>query len=202
MSASRRRGRARGSRPTGARRGAREKSAGIAAARGAVRAHVRIASAHAPTPPPPRRQSTSESRTAQPGCAPTPCGARHEPLRATPFKVSQRPSRTRGGRGSAPGSVRGLSALFGIVGRTPEFSRGSRRHLEWGAAEGPSPAELPEVVRSLRSINVPNCGVETRALQGVIAKASSMDSERSRRRSATRIGGANGTFILRRLLTL
>jgi peptidoglycan/LPS O-acetylase OafA/YrhL len=29
-----------------------------------------------------------------------------------------------------------------------------------------------------------------------------MDSERSRRRSATRIGGANGTFILRRLLTV
>jgi hypothetical protein len=37
---------------------------------------------------------------------------------------------------------------------------------------------------------VSNRGLETRALQGVIAKASSMDPERSRRRSEMRIGGA------------
>jgi hypothetical protein len=71
----------------------------------------------------------------------------------------------------------------------------------------PRPAILPQGalvhggVRTLRRTKVLNCGVETRALQGVIAKASSMDSERSRRRSATWMGGANGAVVVRRVLS-
>ncbi len=140
-------------------------------------------------------QSTHDFRGVHRGrwCAP------RRSWRAT--TTSAGPRQARGGGRVAPDPARVRAPAGSAVhrGATRSAAVGSRPRRPAGRRWGTTSSSTE--VRSLRRTNVSICGAETRALQGVIAKASSMDSERSRRRSATCIGCANGTVVLRRLLT-